>query len=642
MRRPGLFASFLVVSALLSGATGAALVYQVDRQSERRALDDAIERARVIAEVGVSHELTPGSLEHGLTAKQKVALDQAIGGADDVANITRVVLYDGDGEILYSSDRPDLVGRTTDSEHFRTAVAGTVAAKRITKGHFDLDPKGSLLEVYLPFHKGEAKGVFELYVPFSPFEQEAREDKRELVIGICAGLLLLWLVLTRLVHRASRELVRRAEDNRRLALSDTLTGLGNRTLFVGCVEEALRGSSSLAVLLLDLDRFKEINDTLGHHVGDRVLVDIAARLATVARPVDTVARLGGDEFAVLVEDVDEDEARRVAAAIAEVFERPFEIDGLALDVDPSIGIALAPRDGTTSEVLLQRADVAMYEAKRSHAGVEVYDAARDEHSPERLRLAGDLARAIEAGELVLHYQPKVDVGSGRPVGVEALVRWQHPERGLLGPDQFVPIAEQRGLIKPLTMAVLDMAMAQAAAWWSSGRRLPIAVNLSPISLLDLRLPDDVADVLGRHGAPAEALEIEVTETSLVHDPQRAGDVLGRLAAMGIGVAIDDFGTGYSSLAALRALPLDELKIDRSFVAAMVERDEDRIIVESTIQLAKNLRLRVVAEGVEDATVLAALRDLGCDVAQGYHLARPQTAAAIERWLDRTARLAATR
>jgi EAL domain-containing protein (putative c-di-GMP-specific phosphodiesterase class I) len=257
-------------------------------------------------------------------------------------------------------------------------------------------------------------------------------------------------------------------------------------------------------------------------------------------------------------------------------------------------------------------------------------------------LAGELARAIDAGELVLHYQPKVDVRSGDPVGVEALVRWQHPERGLLGPDRFVPVAEQRGLIKPLTMAVLDLAMAQAAAWWTSGRRLPIAVNISPISLLDLRLPDDIAAVLRRHGAPAQALEIEVTETSLVHDPQRAGDVLGRLAAMGIGVAIDDFGTGYSSLAALRALPLDELKIDRSFVAAMVEREEDRIIVESTIQLAKNLRLRVVAEGVEDETVLMALRELGCDVAQGYHVARPQTAAAIELWLDRSATLTALR
>jgi diguanylate cyclase len=434
-----------------------------------------------------------------------------------------------------------------------------------------------------------------------------------------------------------RQLIRQAAASHHQALHDPLTGLPNRELFADRVEQAIRTADRqlrpAALLLLDLDRFKDVNDTLGHHHGDLLLDEVATRLTGVLRQVDTVARLGGDEFAVLLPEVDAEGAPAVAEKLRVALHQPLTLDGVGLDLDASIGIAVYPDHGGDAAELLQHADVAMYAAKQTHAGFMVYDPAVDQHSPRRLALLGGLRRALERDELVLHYQPKADLSSGQVLGVEALVRWQHPAHGLLAPGEFIPLAERTGLIHPLTRWVLDAALRQAGQWRRAGHELSIAVNVSTRSLLDRDFPDQVADRLAAWQVPAGSLVLEVTESAVMADPALALDVLGRLHALGVGLALDDFGTGYSSMAYLKALPVDELKVDRSFVGQMASSTSDAVIVRSTIDLGHNLGLHVVAEGVESEGTWEELKTLGCDTAQGYHLGRPMPATELERWLQ---------
>jgi diguanylate cyclase (GGDEF)-like protein len=437
-----------------------------------------------------------------------------------------------------------------------------------------------------------------------------------------------------------RRLVRQAAASSHQALHDALTGLPNRELFADRVGQAIRTADRelqpAALLLLDLDRFKDVNDTLGHHHGDQLLCEVGARLQGALRQVDTVARLGGDEFGVLVPGVTAEGAAAVAEKLRTALHAPLILDGVMLDLDASIGIAVYPDHGNDPAELLQHADVAMYAAKHAHAGFIVYDPGVDQHSPRRLALLGGLRRALERDELVLHYQPKADLHTGQILGAEALVRWQHPDHGLLGPDEFIPLAERTGLIHPLTRWVLDAALRQAAAWRSAGHPLSVAVNVSTRCLLDPSFPDEVADRLHAWQVPAESLVLEVTESAVMADPARALDVLGRLHALGVGLAVDDFGTGYSSMAYLKALPVDELKVDRSFVGQMADSSSDAVIVRSTIDLGHNLGLRVVAEGVESQDTWQELEALGCDTAQGYYLGHPMPATDLERWLTRPA------
>ncbi len=421
------------------------------------------------------------------------------------------------------------------------------------------------------------------------------------------------------------------------SLHDRLTSLPNRVLLAERFSSALRANrrdrSSSALLLLDLDRFKEINDTLGHHHGDALLRQIGPRLSGALREVDTVARLGGDEFAVLLPKVDGVlGAEQVAERLRLAFADPFLVDGVELDVEASVGIAVSGVHGEDAATLLQRADVAMYVAKAQGLGVFVYDAAMDGHSPERLSILGDLRRGLERHELTLHYQPKVSLSTGDVVGVEGLLRWEHPERGMIMPDTFIPLAEHTGLIGPLTRYVLDVGLSQARAWLDAGTPLPVAVNLSARNLVDESLPQHVAMALVDHGVPAHLLELEVTESALISEPLRAASVLTRLRALGVRVAVDDFGAGYTSLSELRSLPVTELKIDRMFVTPMAKDRGDLLIVRSVIDLGHNLGLTVIAEGVEDADTMNALRALGCDVAQGYHLSRPMPASEVPGWV----------
>jgi diguanylate cyclase (GGDEF)-like protein len=431
------------------------------------------------------------------------------------------------------------------------------------------------------------------------------------------------------VHRAGLAAVR---DHHR-ALHDDLTDLPNRELFGQRAEVVLRAAAAerrgVAFLVLDLDRFKEINDTLGHHQGDQLLRLVAERLAGVTLPEETAARLGGDEFAVVCPlPGGQADVMAVADRLLGAFDALFDLDDLQLDVEASVGVALWPEHGPDTDVLLRRADVALYEAKDSPLDLVLYDAAHDGAGVDRLALLGELRLAIDRGELSLAYMPKVALDTGAVLGMEALVRWQHPVRGVLSPDAFIPYAERTGLIGALMLEVLDQALTQAATWAAAGTPTRVAVNLSARNLLDRGLPAAVAERLARQGVPADRLELEITESTIMADPERALVVLQELAAMGVHLTIDDFGTGYSSLAYLKRLPVTTLKIDRSFVTSMLDDGQDAMIVQSTIDLARNLGLGVVAEGVEDDATRRALADLGCHAGQGFLFGVPAAADAL--------------
>jgi diguanylate cyclase (GGDEF)-like protein len=444
-----------------------------------------------------------------------------------------------------------------------------------------------------------------------------------------------WTIMVGYQRRTEHQ----AAENQHQALHDALTGLPNRALLRDRITQALhqadRELSPAALLLLDLDRFKEVNDTLGHHHGDQLLVQVGDRLRGRLREVDTVARLGGDEFAVLLPRIATAEgAVAVAGKLRAAFDEPFRLDDLTLDVETSIGVALYPEHAGNPDELLQHADIAMYVAKDTHAGFVLFDPKQDQHSPRRLALLGELRRALEQQQLVLYYQPKVDTHTGQLLGVEALVRWRHPTHGLLLPGEFIPLAERTGLIGPLTSYVLDAALHQCSDWRQAGHELAIAVNVSARSLLDLDFPDQVAGLLARWEVPARLLVVEITESTIMADPTHALEILGRLNTMGVEIAIDDFGTGYSSMAHLKTLPVNELKVDRSFVSQMTSNSSDAVIVRSTVDLGRNLGLRVVAEGVEDSQTLLELDALGCDAIQGYHISRPVAADELVQWLQR--------
>lgn len=422
------------------------------------------------------------------------------------------------------------------------------------------------------------------------------------------------------------------------ALHDALTDLPNRTLLSDRLHQAIlsasRGNQPLSFIIMDLDRFKEINDTLGHHNGDLILQQVTMRVKQVLRESDTVARLGGDEFAVLLPAADVKDATQIAKKLLGALDRPFELEAQSFHVGASLGIALFPEHGTDGPTLMKRADVAMYEAKRNKTGYAIYDAAKDQHSLRDLSLMGELRAALDNEQLVLHYQPKVNVQTGRVSGVEALVRWRHPQHGLVFPNDFIPLAEQSGLIKQLTLWVVRHAVRQNRDWLLSGIDLSMAINLSVHNLHDSTFPEEVKAILQDEGCvDPHRLRFEITESAMMVDPDRALAILNSLGEIGIRLSIDDFGTGYSSLAYLKQLPVAELKIDKSFITAMTTNENDAVIVRSTIDMAHNIGLRVVAEGVEDKASYEALAALGCDSIQGYYISRPVSAEEFVLWLQ---------
>ena len=622
---------------------GLVLAHTLRSQVRSRSLANARETAELVSKSAIQPHLSPNSVAQGLDRHQIRALDQEIRNSRIGSRVARIKVWNRADRIVYSDDRAIRGHKFPPSEELKEALGGDVASEvsDAKKAENTGERKyGQLLEVYVPLQfasGGVPAGAFEIYLPYQPIAAAIDRDTKKLYMILFGGLALLYLALFRIVSSASRRLRRHAAENRHQALHDALTDLPNRTLFHDRIEQALRHARREgvpgAVLLIDLDHFKEVNDTLGHQKGDLLLKEIGVRLRGALRESDTIARLGGDEFGLLLPRLDNsagaiEAARKIRASL----DPDFVIDDLPVHIDASVGIALYPEHGGDVNILLQHADVAMYEAKRTHSGFGTYAVEHDPYNPVRLAMVGELRKGLEENEVLLHYQPKVDLETGDVVGAEALVRWEHPTRGLTPPAEFVPMAERTGLIRPLSRYVLGAAIAQCREWSDAGLDLRVAVNLSARNLLDPTLPDDVSRLLANWSVPASLLELEITESTIMVDPKRAMEVLRRLHSMGIALSIDDFGTGYSSLAYLKALPVNELKIDRTFVEAMTSNRGDAFIVRSTIDLAHNLHLQVVAEGVEDARTMEELTALGCNIAQGFHLSRPLPAHEFSEWL----------
>src|SRR6266542_3498920 len=455
-----------------------------------------------------------------------------------------------------------------------------------------------------------------------------------------------YLLSALIMSGAIRELLELRTQREYQLFHALLTGLPNRALLIERLQQQLarlpRTNESSALLVMDLTDFKTVNDSLGHDVGDELLRQVGPRLAASLRAADTVARLGGDEFAVLLPGTDETGAARVAQKMLAALEQAFPLEGETLDIGASVGVAVAPAHAAQAEQLLSRAEIAMYAAKGSLDGLAVFSAEHERDGAGRLALMSDLRRAVDEGELVLYYQPQIDLKTGGITSVEALARWMHPKRGLVGPDEFIPLAERTGLIKRLTRAVLTEAIRQSRAWDLAGLRVPVAVNLSMRSVLDPQLPQTVAQLLQRWDATPDLIRFEITESILAAEPERALLAVEALRSMGVHIALDDFGTGYSSLAYLNRLPLDEIKIDRSFVLGMDREESSATIVRTTVDLGHGLGYAVVAAGVEDVGTKLKLAALGCDVIQGYLIARPMPAEETARFLGRSVTTAATK
>jgi diguanylate cyclase (GGDEF)-like protein len=538
------------------------------------------------------------------------------------------------------SDDGSGFGGLPDDEALDAARGETIA--QLTRLNADTNDVGGRgvesVEVHLPLRAGVPAlrvGVLELYLPYGPISRDVTAGLHQMYLDLAIGLALVYLALFLITASVSHGLRREAKINAFLAEHDTLTDLPNRLLFhkraQRALAEATRRTRPVAIAIVDLDHFKEINDTLGHHTGDKLLAEIAKMITAEMRPADTVARLGGDEFGLILLDVAD--AQQALGRLRGVIEREVEIRGLSLSVEASIGFAVCPADGTDADTLLQRADIAMYVAKAQHAGVVRYDGALDHYDAAKLSLVAELRHAIDDDQLVLHYQPQSILRTGRVEAFEALVRWQHPTHGLLYPDSFLPLAEQTDVIDRLTQWVLESALRELCVLdESSDSELKVAVNVSARSVCRSDFAKAVISTLANLAIPAERLIVEVTETALLTDPPRAAKVLAELTAAGVNVSLDDFGRGQTSLGYLSALPIDELKIDKSFVMDMLENPAHAAIVRSIVDLGHNLQLRVVAEGVESAEILDALRETGCDVAQGFLLARPMTADKIAQWL----------
>jgi diguanylate cyclase (GGDEF)-like protein len=636
LARISLLWKFALVNLIPILLLGLVLQHYLSSRVSERAIDDATRHALSISRSEVERFISEDDLRNGLTRPEILALDETLDRPENREHVQGITIWNRSLKVVYSPRRSEIDRRVPLSNDVRLALSGRVLAHR----------SGSNLAVYVPLWLESLRrpaGAVEISVAYARIEAGVRDRTKNYSLLILLGLTVLYGVLFRIVARASKALQQQAEVNEHQALHDSLTGLPNRTLFHDRVRQALvsarRDHRPAAVMIMDLDRFKEVNDTLGHASGDELLKQVGVRLSESLRENDTVARLGGDEFGVLLPKVfDAETAVAVARKLRTTLEEPFTIHGLALQIEASIGIALYPDHGGDVQSLLQRADVAMYVAKEHPAGCEVYTRERDDYSPDRLTLLTGLRRAIDRGELLLHYQPKADLRTGEILGVEALVRWRHPERGMIPPDEFIPAAQKTGVIGPLTMFVLDEALRQCRTWCLQGLELCVAVNLSTRNLLDLHLPEAVAELLARWEVPAGLLELEITESTILADPVRAMQILSRLDEMGVRLSIDDFGTGYSSLAYLKRLPVDELKIDKSFILGMDESENDEVIVRSTIDLGRNLGLRVVAEGVESAQAWSRLAQLGCNVAQGYFLSRPLPAEQLTQWLaDRVGR-----
>jgi diguanylate cyclase (GGDEF)-like protein len=630
-------AAYALLSAVPVLVIGVALGASYGREARQRGIAEGRSEAQLVARTAIEPLLTGHPLSDRLTPTETAALERTAVRAVADGDIARLRIRDLEGKVVFSGDGSGH-GEVVDDEALDAAKGETVAAlTRLNSDANDLGARGAqVVEVYQQLRAGNPAGpvgVLEVYLPYAPIRHDVSAGLHDLYVYLTVGLALLYALLLVLSFSVSRGLRRQVRVNQFLANHDPLTDLPNRSLFLRRVEEAVAASTTAeptAIAIVDLDRFKEVNDTLGHQSGDQLLGALADRLASRMRPGDTVARIGGDEFGLILRGATD--PMSALMRVHDLLEDEVEVRGLSLSIGASIGFVVSPEDGTNLDELVQQADVAMYVAKASHDGVVHYVPAHDQYDAGNLALVGELRRAIDADELVLHFQPKIDLASGRFEAVEALVRWQHPVHGLLPPDRFIPLAEQTDLIEKLTDWVLDSALAAARDIDTMAADVAVAVNVSARSLTRNDFPSRVLRALARRDVPAQRLIIEITETALLADPVKAARALAELDRSGVTITIDDFGQGQTSLGHLPELPIHELKIDKHFVTDMLDNPSHAAIVRSVIDLGHNLSMRVVAEGVETDDTLYALQQSGCDVAQGYVIARPMPSDALEAWI----------
>jgi diguanylate cyclase (GGDEF)-like protein len=573
-------------------------------------------------------------------------------------NVVKVKIYDLDGLTVFSTDAKQIGEDKSKNAGFRAAKAGSTASEITFRERFDAFEETvvdrNLISSYVPIQRGETaavEGVLEVYSDVSELVTNLETTQWEIVAAVLGSLSLLYFFLFLIVRRADNIIRAQSEEERlanrqelrHQAFHDSLTGLPNRAKFTEELNEAIaraHGTGNLfAVLFVDLDQFKYINDSLGHFVGDLLLQAVAGRLRNLLRETYTVARLGGDEFVMLVSDVSRiNHAARLAARIHQAIARePYNIDGRRLSVTPSIGISMYPADGDDAVELIKNADAAMYYAKEmGRNNYQFYTQDMNARAFAMLSTEHSLRQALERGEFVLHYQPQVDLATGRVVGAEALLRWQRPDMGLVSPAQFISIAEETGLIVPIGDWVVREACKQSRGWLNAGlSAVPVSVNVSALQFRQPEFPEKVAAALREIDLPPESLELEITESVIMHGADTTMATMHQLKAMGLKLSIDDFGTGYSSLSYLKQFPIDRLKLDQSFVRGLPSDPDDLAISTAVIGMAKTLRLKVMAEGVETEAQLQFLRQHGCDEAQGRFFSGPLLADDLVRFAARS-------
>jgi diguanylate cyclase (GGDEF)-like protein len=629
IRRPGgsrLFTVYAAASLLPVLALGGVLLHGYQQQAEERGRDQGRAQAAVIEEMAIAPALSGDDLSGGLSDHERNQLQAATDLAIFNGSVTRLRLRSFEGDVSFSDDGTETGAVPVSDPAFQAAARGQTDVRVL---HDATLAPGGVIRVMQPVvadTTGQATGVLEVYLPYDAIAAKVQAETTRTIWRLGLGLLGLYAVLALISWWTTRSLRRHAAQREHEALHDLLTGLPNRGRFRATAEEAIargRRGERGALVLVDLDRFKEVNDTLGHHAGDELLRIVGQRLTESVRTDDLVARLGGDEFGLILPRVsDKDGTVALLTRVREHLAQEIVLDGVSLSVEASFGVAFYPDDAADVEGLLQCADAAMYQGKHGATGVVVYEPRTAAHPTHSLVVQQELRLALEREELVLFYQPRVDLTDGSVAGVEALIRWRHPERGLLAPSEFLPVAERSGLIEPITDWVLRRALRDEAEWRALGVPWTVAVNVSARNLESPQLHRTVRELISADGGTSDRLHLEVTETALAMDATAAAEVVSSLAGEGLTIAIDDFGIGYTSLSQLRTLPVSEIKIDRTFVSDLDDNAQDRAIVRSIIELGHSLGFRVTAEGVETRGVAEWLTAAGCDHAQGFLWSKP--------------------
>jgi diguanylate cyclase (GGDEF)-like protein len=632
-----LFGVYAAISLVAVAGLGFALARLAVREVDQRAMSAASSSATAIADGGVEPNLDGGSIGGTISTTERANLTRATASLKRSKQVLRLRVRSTDGTIVFDMDHPTAAPKIDRDNDALEAGHGKTVAQLTHLNADSIDGAAATgvaaVELYRPLHghDGSVIGVLELYLPYAPFRAEALATQHDLTLALGVGLGVLWLALAGTTWSVTRRMRRTAVAATEAAHRDSLTGLPNRLSFVEAVADALDTGRAFVLAVANVDRLGEVNDALGHDNGDALLRHVGASLAAAVESDEVVARLGGDEWGVLLLTPPSKADTRLEA-LRQAASGDVELAGVPVSASVTVGWASHPDDGATADELMRAAELALRAARSQKAGIVQHSGALRRFDPAGLTLVAELRRAIAEDELVLHYQPKVSIDSQRIHSLEALIRWEHPTRGLLSPAEFIPIAESTGLMGDLTAWVLDRAVREVRQLNDGGLDLSVAVNVSPRSLGDVELPDRVLDVLADHAVPPRRLTVEVTENGVMDDPARAAEVLARLHAAGVGVSLDDFGQGATSLTHLARLPLDELKIDRAFVVAMRNSVEAHHIVRSVIELGRQLNLTVVAEGVEDQESVEVLEEFGCHVVQGYVFARPMPPPLLTAWL----------